>query len=156
MLSPLFGFNDTARLMDSLERQMDRVLVARPHSRFERASRFTLRDNGAELVMSLDAPGVTEKDVDITLEGDVLTLRAESRRPEAQDGPAQGYKLVRSERSAFRVYEQIELPVRVDGNGVQASLKDGVLTITLPKAPEAQPRKIAVNGTTAAPVMAVS
>lgn len=147
MLSPLFGYNDTARFMDSLERQMDRMLVTRPNGRLERASRFTLRDDGAQLVMSLDAPGVTEKDVDITLEGDVLTLRAESRRTEAE-----GYKLVRSERSAFRLFEQIELPVRVDGNSVQAVLKDGVLTITLPKAPEAKPRKIAVLGASAAPI----
>lgn len=147
MLSPLFGFNDTARFMDSLERQMDRMLVTRPTGRFDRPSRFTLRDNGAELVMSLDAPGVTDKDVDLTLEGDVLTLRAESRRAEAE-----GYKLVRSERATFRLYEQIELPVRVDANNVKATLADGVLTITLPKAPEAQPRKIAVTSASPAPL----
>ena len=89
-----------------------------------------------------DLPGFEEKDIDITLEGDILTLRADAPR-----ALPEGFKVVRSERSRVRLLKQIELPVRVDVDGVSASFTDGVLELKLPKAADARPRRIPVTGT---------
>lgn len=136
MLSPFFDFTDSLRL---LERQLDRQAS---YARDEGATMF-LRDTGEALVLQADLPGFEEKDIDITLEGDVLTLRADAPRPLPE-----GFKVVRSERSRVRLLKQIELPVRVDAEGVSASFSDGVLELTLPKSADARPRRIPVTGTT--------
>lgn len=143
MLSPLFDFNERFRLFDSIDRQVDQMLTS--HTRAD-ATRMTLRDTGDELLIVADLPGVSDKDLEISLEGDVLTLHASGDR----QTPA-GYKLVRSERPSMRMVRQIELPVRVAADDLQATLQDGVLQLRLPKAKEARPRKIpVVNASTEA------
>jgi HSP20 family protein len=138
MLSPFFDFSDSLRLMDSLERKIH----ASAQGRDESGAWMFLRDTGEDLVLLADLPGFEEKDIDITLEGDVLTLRADAPR-----ALPEGFKVVRSERSRVRLLKQIELPVRVDVEGVSASFTDGVLELKLPKAAEARPRRIPVTGT---------
>jgi HSP20 family protein len=132
MLSPFFDFNDRFRLLDSLERFA-------AQSRDDGDFSMRLRDSGEALELTADLPGVRSEDVEITVEGDILTLRAEAKPRDLS-----GFKPVRSERTRTRVLRQIELPVRVDAASVAATLKDGVLALTLPKAPEARPRKIPV------------
>lgn len=138
MLSSFFGYPERFNLFDSLEREMSHALS---HSVSSGGSRTFFQDTGDALVLTVEVPGVADKDVEITIEGDVLTLRAE-----AQSAVPEGYKLARAERSRVRLFEQLELPVRVDADKVQAALADGVLTLTLPKAAEARPRKIPVIG----------
>lgn len=143
MLSPFFDFGDRFRWMDSFERDFDRLRAGR--AREAAPGTIFFRDAGNDLVFLVDLPGVSEQDVEVTLEGDVLTLKAEAPKS-AHDG----YRLVRSERVSARVQRQIELPVRVDGSGVVATLRDGVLEVRAPKAAEAAPRKIPVLGAKAA------
>jgi len=140
MFSPFLDFTDRFRLMDDLERQVDRMLALQS-GRAGAVPWMSLRDAGEALVLVADLPGISEKDIDITIEQDVLTLRAEG----AESAP-KGYKTVRAERPKVRFQKQIELPVRVDAERAEASSKDGVLTLTLPKAASALPRKIAVAG----------
>ena len=139
MLSPFFDFNDRFRWMDSFERRMDRAM-SQP-SRDDLGGSMYLRDTGDELVLTADMPGVAEQDIDITIENDILTLRAQSKR----SVPA-GYKPVRTERAQLQLVKQIELPVRVDADSVAATLVDGVLELKLPKAAEARPRRIPIVG----------
>jgi HSP20 family protein len=142
MLSPLFDFNERFKLFDNLERQVDQMFTGQARGD---ATRMILRDNGDELLLVADLPGVSEKDLEISLEGDVLTIHLQGDRQTPS-----GYKLVRSERPSMRMVRQIELPVRVDVDDLQATLRDGVLELRLPKAKEARPRKIPVHGAQAA------
>ena len=64
---------------------------------------------------------------------------------ERQDSAPEGYSVHRKERGAFRFTRSFALPAKVDVEKVQAVLKHGVLTVTLPKAKEAQPRQISVK-----------
>lgn len=153
MLNRYNDFERTFAMMDELRRRMDRIwddyeAPARSQLRsdFDRTPRFVmgprihLFDTGQTLVVKADLPGMTEKDLQISLNRDVLTLSGERR----SDAP-QGYTVHRQERAPLRFSRSFTLPAKVEVENTTAVLKNGVLTLTLRKAPEAQPRQIAVR-----------
>lgn len=146
-------FDRTFAVMDELRRRMDRLFEeydvparAQLRGEFDQPPRYTagprihLFDTGKAFVVKADLPGMTEKDVQISLNQDVLTLTGE-RKPDAPEG----YVVHRKERNATRFSRSFTLPSKVDPEKTSAVLKNGVLTLTLNKAPEAQPRQIAVT-----------
>ena len=94
-----------------------------------------------KLVLSLEVPGVNEKDVTVSITGDLLTIKGERRAAEQADD--QHYLHVE------RVYGQferlIQLPMAVQADKVTATYRDGVLQVTLPKAEELKPREIKID-----------
>lgn len=141
---PSFGFADFGRASTphvQLRRELERLFgdfertVAPPPS-----STLGFDDDGTSFVLRADVPGLTEKDFEISVAGNTVTLRGE-RKVEIPEG----YSVHRRERSAVRFAKSFELPTRVDADKVTATLKHGVLTLTLPKAAEAQPRQISVK-----------
>jgi HSP20 family protein len=94
-----------------------------------------------KIVLFADVPGLAEKDLDIQIEKDVLTLKGERTLDRKQD--AEHHR--RYERATGRFVRAFTLPPTVDAEHVTADLKDGVLTLTLPKKPEAQPKKIGIR-----------
>ena len=92
------------------------------------------------LLVICDMPGVDEKQVDITLEDDVLTLTGAQQA----DEPADQSLIYRSYWSGvFR--RSFRLSADIDNSKIKATMKNGVLHVLLPKAEKAQPRKIAVE-----------
>ena len=92
-------------------------------------------------VFRADLPGVTEKDVKVSLTGDTLTLRGERKR-ETESGSGNVH---RTER-VFGAFERtFTLPAPVRGDQVKASYRNGVLEIRVPKAEEARVREIEVQ-----------
>ena len=87
----------------------------------------------------MDLPGYDPKSLDVQIEGDVLTLRAE--RPE----PSTKGTWLSRERLSGRIARSFVLPHTIDGSKCQARCEHGVLTVTLPKREEAKPRSIAVT-----------
>lgn len=104
--------------------------------------RVDLKENGKEIVVTAELPGVEEKDVDISLSGDILTIKGEKKH-ESEDKRDEFYRLERSYGSFRRSFS---LPAPVDAEKAQASFTQGVLTVTLPKSTAAAAaRKITVN-----------
>jgi HSP20 family protein len=99
--------------------------------------RIDICETDRALEVEAELPGVSENDVDIELADNVLTIRGE-KRSEKQDKGKNGYQYM--ERSYGSFSRSIPLPFEVDSNKVDASFKDGVLKLTLPKPPEAQRR----------------
>jgi HSP20 family protein len=97
-------------------------------------------DAGASLVLKADLPGLTEKDVHLTVQQEVLSLTGE-RKPDAPEG----YFVHRQERTPIKFARSFALPCRVDSERSTAVLENGVMTITLPKTPDAQPRQISIK-----------
>jgi HSP20 family protein len=94
----------------------------------------------------LDVPGVEPKDVEITLDNGVLSVSGNRREEKAVEtkGPQQPQQQ-RLERRLGRFHRRFILPDTVDAENVNASGRNGVLEIVIPKQPKAQPRRIAVK-----------
>ena len=151
MLSRLTDFDRTFDVLDELRRQMGRVWddfdstwggapIASQALQAASWPRINVLDTGASLVVTADVPGITAKDLQVSLEDGVLTLAGE-RKPLVPEG----YTTHRRERPALRFARRIALPFKVDAEKTTATVKDGALTITLAKAPEARPRQITVR-----------
>jgi HSP20 family protein len=95
-----------------------------------------------EFVLALDIPGVSEKDVSISITGDLLTVKGE-RRFERENGEGNTYHRV--ERLYGKFERSVQLPTMVQTDKVKASYREGVLTVTLPKAEEVKPREIKID-----------
>jgi HSP20 family protein len=144
-----FGdFDRTFSLMDELRRRMDRVWDEydttwgddREPVATATWPRVNVFDAGANVVLTADVPGLSEKDLQISLNVDTLSIAGERKVPAPE-----GYSVHRQERPHAKFSRSITLPWKVDSERATAALKDGVLTLTLPKAAEAQPRQIAVR-----------
>ena len=93
-----------------------------------------------QLVLLADMPGVKQDGVDITLEQNILTISGHVEQPEFP-----GYKLSYSEYGIGSYKRVFALSNEIDREGIQASMKQGVLKLVLPKSKRTLPRKIAVQ-----------
>ncbi len=103
---------------------------------------LTVYETDDALVVKANVPGVEEKEVDISLEGRTLTVKAEHRETEKKK--EKKTVVYRQARQARYIYTTT-IPCPIKPDKAKAELKNGVLTITLPKAEEAKPKKIAVK-----------
>jgi len=94
-----------------------------------------------ELVVVAELPGLSEKDIHLSITGDVLTLRGERRW--TQEAKQESY--YRGERWFGKFERTLPLPIPVQASDVKASYRDGVLTITLPKADEIKAKEITID-----------
>jgi HSP20 family protein len=107
------------------------------------APRIDLQDSEGELRLHADLPGVQPSDLDIRVEGDVLTIRGE-RKSESERNE-QNFHVM--ERSHGRFQRSIQLPFAPNPDEVQASVREGVLELRIPKrAPQERSRRIEVRG----------
>lgn len=139
----MLGWNDfdrTFAAMDELRRRVERALDEGAAFETTRWPQVSVWDAGKSLMLQADVPGLTAGDVQLQLTNDVLTVSGARKA----DAPA-GYSVHRQERTPVRFSRSFTLPCKVDADAISASLEDGVLTVTLPKAAESQPRHIAVK-----------
>jgi len=90
----------------------------------------------------VDLPGVKRDELEITVHGDTLTIKGEKKR-ESESKQDETY---RSERYYGSFSRSLTLPAAVDSNRIEASYKDGVLEIVIPKSEEAKPKQIKIQG----------
>ena len=102
--------------------------------------RTNLYDKGDHFTIRAEVPGFSKEDLNIKIQGNYLEM---SGKREA-DVP-KGYAVHRSERGTLNFSRSMTLPSEVDSTKVEAALKDGVLTLKLPKAEAAKPKQITVN-----------
>lgn len=139
---PSFGFADFGRASyphAHLRRELDRLFGELERGQSQ-ASPVAFEDDGMTFTLRADVPGLTDNDFEISVANNTVTLKGE-RKVEAPEG----YSQHRRERSAVRFAKSFQLPARVDAEKVTATLKHGVLTLSLPRAAEAQPRQISVK-----------
>lgn len=101
---------------------------------------FDIRETAEGYLFLADLPGIRQEDLDIQLSGNRLSISGK-REAEAR---AEGENRFISERCFGTFCRTFNLPEGVDGNAVKAELKNGVLSLLVPKVPEVQPRKIAI------------
>lgn len=136
--------NDFARMsreMDRLFESLAPSLSGAERSKGLGAPPVNLWQDDANVYAEAELPGVSAEQIEIFAQGDALTIKG-SRRTTHDERTKQ---VIRSERVSGSFERTLALPVEVDADKVSATLRDGVLTVTLPKAQAVLPRRIAVN-----------
>jgi HSP20 family protein len=100
-----------------------------------------LYQNNDNLVAVIELPGMRKEDIEISLHDGTLTIAGERK-----SSSSNGEKAERTERYVGSFRRSVSLPARVDSGKVSATYRDGILTVTLPKAEEAKPKRIDVIG----------
>jgi HSP20 family protein len=91
-------------------------------------------------------PGVDPNPVELTLDGGILTLSGDRAAQEVSNGRDDDVQALRVERGHGRFYRRFVLPDTVDGEKVNATGKNGVLTVAIPKQEKSKPRRIQISG----------
>lgn len=132
------------REMEDLQRQMNRLFDDFFPARYHPAREFPAMNIWADensVLVTAELPGIQGKDIDINVLGENLTISGD--RP--HDEVPQDAQFHRRERSFGKFSRSIQLPFVVDIKKVNATFKDGVLSVTLPRAESDKPKKIAVK-----------
>lgn len=100
-----------------------------------------LSETDSEVIVRMDLPGMDEKEIDISIQGDVLTIRGEKKEQREESGKT--YHVV--ERASGSFSRSVPLPVAVRVEMVRATYQKGILEVTLPKKELAQVKKIEIK-----------
>ena len=98
-------------------------------------------ENQDEFIVKASVPGINPDDLDVSYSGDTLTIKGEIKSDEDVNG--EQYHL--RERRYGTFTRSISLPTKVKGEAIEASYKEGVLNLRLPKAEEVKPKRIAIK-----------
>jgi len=134
--------------LESLRREMDRlwerfyreVFPSEPRER-EWAPSVDLCETKDHFLVKVDLPGMEAKDIDISLSGDVLSIRGQKREERKEEG--ESYHITERRYGSFS--RSLELPAGVESENIAAEYKNGVLRLTLPKTPEAKEKEIKIT-----------
>jgi len=115
------------------------------------APRVDIAEDDRAVTLTAELPGVKQADIEVSLVGDQLSIKGEKRSEHDESKEMEGRTVHRMERSYGAFQRTLTLPYQVDPAQVSAQFRDGVLTISLPKPPDAvtqkQGRKIEINTT---------
>ena len=138
----MFGAMDLLRSrMDKIFSDIDRSYVMAPaFTPASNSPRTNLLENGDNFIVQAEVPGISKDDLNIKIQGNYLEISGK-RTVDTPDG----YKVHRNERGGSAFSRSFTLPVDVDADKVDATIKDGILYLTLPKSETAKPRQITVN-----------
>jgi len=142
--------------LESMQREMNQLFDSFSRSMFDREldrpgfsslvgaiPKMDVSETHDEIEVTAELPGMEEKDIDVSLSKEVLTIRGEKKQ-EKEEKKKDFYRM---ERMYGSFHRSIPLPAEIDTEKVEAKFKNGVLTIKLPKTPEAKKevKKIAVK-----------
>jgi len=128
---------DMDDLFDSFFRGLDR-----PYSGYKAWPAIDVAEEKDSIVVRAEVPGCKAEDIEISVYGNKLTISGEKKHDEEKK--EKGYYHVESTYGSFR--RELTLPTDVDQEKINAVCKDGVLSVTLPKAAKAKTIKVKVNG----------
>lgn len=102
---------------------------------------LNLYSNKDAVIVTVELPGVEPKDIELNVQNDMLTISGKREAP----APGEKDTVHRQERFSGEFARALQLPCKVDADHVEATYKNGVLTITLPRAAEDKPKAIAIK-----------
>ena len=103
--------------------------------------RVDIKEEDTRFAILADIPGVDPKDIEITMEKGILSIKGERKA----DSAGENGKVTRAERSHGSFYRRFALPDSANAEGIQATGRNGVLEVSIPKKPETTPRRIQVS-----------
>jgi len=109
------------------------------------APKVDVRETNQAYIMDIDLPGLTESDVEISLKDRVLSISSMQEAKKEENKKEEEAEYLIRERRSSGFARRFTLPEDIDAEKVDASFRNGVLTITIPRRPETQPRQILIK-----------
>jgi len=143
-LTPWRPFGELGSLRREMDRLWDSFFGERPLARaWERewAPSLDVSETKDNFVVKAEVPGIDAKDIDISLTGDVLTIKGEKKQEKEEK--EEDYHLVERSYGAFS--RSIRLPAEVESTKIKASYKNGILRVTLPKSEKVKAKEVRIT-----------
>ncbi|TFH34437.1 MAG: Hsp20/alpha crystallin family protein [Anaerolineales bacterium] len=135
-------FRESRRMHDMLDRLMDRSLLDPSWTgMLETGVPLDLLQTDDEVIVKASIPGLTAEDIEISITGEMLTIRGEVKQDEEREGAHYHIR----ERRLESFSRSIALPTLVNAEKSKAEFENGILTLTLPKVEEVKPKTITVK-----------
>ena len=139
-------FGELLGIQDEINRLFDTMLPQRSSERMglfegEWAPAVDVLEDDDRVIVKAELPGTTEKDIEVSILGDTLTIKGEKKK-EAQKEDRKYHRL---ERTYGAFHRSVSLPTSVASDKVKASFNNGTLEIDLPKKEEVKPRQIKIE-----------
>jgi len=150
MAKDLVRYREPFQELDRMRRDMDRLwdsffedrpMVRRGDWMGEWLPSLDLLETKNEFVIKAEVPGMTPKDIDISLAEGILTIRGEKKQEKEEK--EENYHFVERGYGSFN--RSIRLPGEVQSNKIKAAYKDGILRVTLPKTEETKKKEIKIK-----------
>ncbi len=137
-------FRDIVTLREKMNRLFEDAVTARGQERDMISSTWTpsvdIYETGNEIVLTAEVPGIDEKDIDIKIENNTLSIQGE-RKFEKETKEENYHRIERSYGTFFRSFT---IPHNVNQDKIEAEHEGGVLRVVMPKKPESKPKKVKV------------
>jgi HSP20 family protein len=147
-MEPWSPFREMVTLRDAMDRLFQESFVRPVGGLIGRGSvPLDIAETGDHYDVRATLPGVKPEDVQIAVQGDTLTIRGEIKGEEEQKTDK---NWITRERHTGTFYRAVTLPTPVNADAAQARFEQGILYLTLPKAEEAKPKQIRIDGGTQA------
>ncbi len=127
--------------LTNLQRAINRAFESRIGQRTSEYPPLNVVANEDEVLVTAELPGVDPKDLDITVQGNTFTVKGHRKAEDLKEGE----RYHRQERGTGSFARSLELPYTLDPDKIQASLKNGVLQVVLPRTEKDRPRKVQVT-----------
>lgn len=143
-LAPWRPFTELSSFRREMDRLWDSFFSERPFTRVwerEWAPSLDMSETKDNFVVKAEVPGIDAKDIDISLTGDVLTIRGEKKQESEEK--EEDYHVV--ERSYGSFSRSIRLPAEVESGKIKASYKNGILKVSLPKSEKVKAKEVRIK-----------
>jgi HSP20 family protein len=128
------------REFDRLRRQMDEVFGRMGFGAGPGFPAMNIYDQGEEMLVAVQAPGVRKDELNVELRENTLTVSGTRKAPDDSDAD-----VLRQECFYGDFKRSVRIPVKVKHDQIEASLKNGILMVRMPKSEETKPKQIAIN-----------
>jgi len=141
----LVRFQPVSNIFDEINTIINSSLVPFPTindmKRYSRFGGVSMKENGEQVHVSVELPGIAKQDVKVNVNDGILTISAERKQPELKEQE----QWLRNEIAYGKYERSIELPYSVDVEKVSAAHENGILSIILPKHENAKPKQISIR-----------
>jgi len=144
-LAPWRPFRELERMRREMDRLWESFFEERPRRKIEESGEWgpslDLSETKNDLIVKAEVPGIDPKGIDISLSNDVLTIKGEKKQEKEEK--EENYHFIERSYGAFS--RSIRLPREVQSDKINASYKNGLLKVTLPKSEEAKKKEIKIK-----------
>jgi HSP20 family protein len=144
-LAPWRPFRELERMRREMDRLWESFFEERPRRKIEELGEWgpslDLSETKNDLIVRAEVPGIDPKGIDISLSNDVLTIKGEKKQEKEE--AEENYHFIERSYGAFS--RSIRLPREVQSDKINASYKNGLLKVTLPKSEEAKKKEIKIK-----------